>query len=125
MEIIISTKSDKPIYDQIVAQIKKLILKGVLVEGDPLPAMRSLAKSLKVSVITVQKAYEILQRDGFIDSAIGRGSFVAKQDKDMLNEENRKIIEEHLEKALRMAEEVGIDKREVISFLNNLIEMGE
>ncbi len=125
MDIIISTKSDKPIYDQIVAQIKKLILTEVLVEGDPLPAMRSLAKSLKVSVITVQKSYEILQREGFIDSAIGRGSFVAKQDKEMLNVENKKIIEQHLLKALSVAEEVGIDKMEVVSLLNNLIKTEE
>ncbi len=125
MEIIISSKSEKPIYDQIVSQIKKLILTEVLMEGDSLPAMRSLAKSLKVSVITVQKAYEILQRDGFIDSAVGRGSVVAKQDKETLYEENIQIIKQHLSSALAVAEDVGIGKKEVTSLLNRLIDKEE
>ena len=80
MEIILSSNSSKPIYTQITEQIKAQIMDGTLRAGDPIPSMRSLAKSLHVSVITVQRAYEELQRDGFIETTVGRGSFVAVQD---------------------------------------------
>ena len=79
MEIILSSNSSKPIYTQITEQIKAQIMDGTLRAGDPIPSMRSLAKSLHVSVITVQRAYEELQRDGFIETTVGRGSFVAVQ----------------------------------------------
>ena len=74
MEIIISSNTSKPIYEQITSQIKALIMSGELETGEPIPSMRALAKSLHVSVITVQKAYEDLQRDGFIETTVGRGS---------------------------------------------------
>ena len=77
MEIIISSNTSKPIYEQITSQIKAMIMSGELRAGDPIPSMRSLAKSIHVSVITVQKAYEDLQRDGFIETTVGRGSFVS------------------------------------------------
>ena len=77
MEIIISNNANKPIYEQITTQIKAMIMSGELQAGDALPSMRSLAKSIHVSVITVQKAYEDLQRDGFIETTVGRGSFVS------------------------------------------------
>mgnify|MGYP000134575370 FL=1 len=77
MEIIISNNANKPIYEQITSQIKAMIMSEELTAGDSLPSMRALAKSLHVSVITVQKAYEDLQRDGFIETTIGRGSFVS------------------------------------------------
>ena len=81
MEIIISNNANKPIYEQITSQIKAMIMSGELQAGDSIPSMRALAKSIHVSVITVQKAYEDLQRDGFIETTIGRGSFVAAQNK--------------------------------------------
>ena len=77
MEIIISNNANKPIYEQITTQIKAMIMSGELQAGDAIPSMRSLAKSIHVSVITVQKAYEDLQRDGFIETTVGRGSFVS------------------------------------------------
>lgn len=77
MDIIISSNTNMPIYEQITSQIKAMIMSGTLNTGDPIPSMRALAKSLHVSVITVQKAYEDLQRDGFIETTVGRGSFVS------------------------------------------------
>ena len=82
MEIIISNNANKPIYEQITTQIKAMIMSGELQAGDAIPSMRSLAKSIHVSVITVQKAYEDLQRDGFIETTVGRGSFVSARNKE-------------------------------------------
>ena len=90
MDIIISSNTSKPIYEQITSQIKAMIMSGELKTGDPIPSMRSLAKSIHVSVITVQKAYEDLQRDGFIETTVGRGSFVSAQNKDFYQEEQQR-----------------------------------
>ena len=90
MEIIISSNTSKPIYEQITSQIKAKIMSGELHTGDPIPSMRALAKSIHVSVITVQKAYEDLQRDGFIETTVGRGSFVSAQNKDFYQEEQQR-----------------------------------
>lgn len=103
MEIIISSNTSKPIYEQITSQIKAMIMSGELQTGDPIPSMRSLAKSLHVSVITVQRAYEDLQRDGFIETTVGRGSFVSAQNKDFYQEEQQRKAEEHLQ----IAAEIG------------------
>lgn len=108
MEIIISNKTSKPIYEQITSQIKALIMSGELQTGDPIPSMRSMAKSLHVSVITVQKAYEDLQRDGFIETTVGRGSFVSAQNKDFILEEQQKKIEKHLQETIELAKTSGI-----------------
>ena len=97
MEIIISNNANKPIYEQITSQIKAMIMSGELQEGDSIPSMRALAKSIHVSVITVQKAYEDLQRDGFIETTVGRGSFVSAQNKELYQEEQQRIAEEHLQ----------------------------
>ena len=88
MEIIISSNANKPIYEQITSQIKAMIMSGELQAGDSIPSMRSLAKSIHVSVITVQKAYEDLQRDGFIDTTVGRGSFVSAQNREFFRKNN-------------------------------------
>ena len=85
MEIIISNNANKPIYEQITSQIKAMIMSGELQAGDAIPSMRALAKSIHVSVITVQKAYEDLQRDGFIETTVGRGSFVSAQKQGILS----------------------------------------
>ena len=84
MEIIISNSTSKPIYEQITSQIKQMIMFGELKSGESIPSMRSLAKSLHISVITVQKAYEDLQKYGFIETTVGRGSFVRADNKDIL-----------------------------------------
>ena len=98
MEIIISNSSDKPIYEQIAMQIKSLIMNGTLSAGEALPSMRALAKDLHISVITVQRAYEDLTRDGFIETVSGKGSFVASPNKEFIQEEQLRIAEELLEK---------------------------
>ena len=99
METIISNNANKPIYEQITTQIKAMIMSGELQAGDAIPSMRSLAKSIHVSVITVQKAYEDLQRDGFIETTVGRGSFVSARNKEFYQEEQQRIAEEHLQAA--------------------------
>ena len=84
MEIILSNSSNEPIYQQITSQIKTMIIDGTLKTGDSMPSMRNLAKSLHVSVITAQHAYEDLQKDGFIETVAGKGTFVSAQNKDLL-----------------------------------------
>ena len=108
MEIIISSNTSKPIYEQITSQIKAMIMSGELKTGDSIPSMRALAKSIHVSVITVQKAYEDLQRDGFIETTVGRGSFVSAQNKDFYQEEQQRLAEEHLQEAADIGRISGI-----------------
>ena len=93
MEIILSNGSDKPIYEQICLQIKSMIMEGTLSAGEALPSMRALAKDLHISVITVQRAYEDLTRDGFIETVSGKGSFVASQNMDFIREEQLRTAE--------------------------------
>ena len=119
MDIIISSNTSKPIYEQITMQIKAMIMNGELPTCTPLPSMRALAKSIHVSVITVQKAYEDLQRDGFIDTTVGRGSFVAAQNKDFIQEEQQRRAEEHLQLAAEIGRTHGIP----ISKLTELLEL--
>lgn len=103
MNIIISNSSNLPIYEQITTQIKNQILKGELKEGDALPGMRSLAKDLKVSVITTKRAYNDLEQEGFIETIVGKGSFVASKNLELLREKKLKIIEGKLEDIVEMA----------------------
>lgn len=117
MEIIISSNTSKPIYEQITSQMKAMIMSGQLQTGDPIPSMRALAKSIHVSVITVQKAYEELQRDGFIETTVGRGSFVAAQNKDFYQEEQQRQAEAHLEAAVEIARTSGISLEKLIELL--------
>lgn len=117
MEIIISSNTSKPIYEQITSQIKALIMSGELKTGDAIPSMRALARSLHVSVITVQKAYEDLQRDGFIETTVGRGSFVAAQNKDFYQEEQQRRAEEHLAQAADIARASGIPLNKLVEIL--------
>jgi len=108
LDIIISSSTSKPIYDQISTQIKAMIMSGELKEGELLPSMRALAKSIHVSVITVKTAYENLQRDGFIETTIGRGSFVSAQNKDFVQEEQQRRAEEHLQQAAEIGRTYNI-----------------
>ena len=94
MDIVISNNTGKPIYEQITTQVKAMIISGELKAGDAIPSMRALAKSIHVSVITVQRAYEELQRDGFIETTVGRGSFVSAQNKEFYQEEHLQIAAE-------------------------------
>lgn len=108
MDIVISNASQKPIYEQITSQIKNMILSGTLKEGDTLPSMRLLARELRISVITTKRAYEDLERDGFIESVVGKGSFVAGRNIELLREEQLRIIENHLQNAVEAAKSSGI-----------------
>ena len=102
MEIVISNNANKPIYEQITSQIKAMIMSGELQAGEAIPSMRALARSIHVRVITVQKAYEDLQRDGFIETTVGRGSFVSAMNKELYQEEQQRLAEEHLQIAAQI-----------------------
>lgn len=122
MEIIISNSSSKPIYEQITSQMKALIMSGSLEPGQAIPSMRALAKTLHISVITVQKAYEDLQRDGFIETTVGRGSFVAYTSQDLFQEEQQKLIESHLAKAVDLAKSAGITEEQLCDLIKLFFE---
>ena len=117
MDIILSNSSNDPIYLQIVNQIKAMILSGELAEGEALPSMRNLAMQMRISVITTKRAYEELERDGFIESYTGKGSFVKGQNAELLRETNLKQIEEHLSKAVDIARMSGTTLDELQSIL--------
>ena len=125
MEILISTSTSKPIYEQITSQIKAQIMSGALQPGEALPSMRALAKSIHVSVITVQKAYEDLQRDGFIETTVGRGSFVAARNKEFYQEEQQRRAEEHLQAAADIARASGIALQTLVDVLTLFYQEGE
>lgn len=120
MDIIISNNRDKPIYEQIVSQIKNMIMSEELLAGDSLPSMRSLAKSIHVSVITVQRAYEELQRDGFIETEIGRGTYVLARNKEFYKEQQQKRIEEYMQLAIAAAKENALPLEKLIDILKIL-----
>lgn len=118
MEIIISNNASKPIYEQITSQIKAMIMSGELTAGEAIPSMRSLAKSIHVSVITVQKAYEDLQRDGFIETTVGRGSFVSAQNREFYQEQQLRIAEEHLQAAAEIGRQNNIPLKKLSELLD-------
>ncbi len=125
MDIIISNASGKPIYEQITAQIKEQIMSGELNEGDSLPSMRALAQQLRISIITTKRAYEELERDGFIESFTGKGSFVAARNKELFREENLRQIEQCLTLAVDKAKLCGISLEELSGILKLLFEGDE
>ena len=122
MEIIISNAGGTPIYEQIVSQVKGKIISGELAEGDALPSMRVLAKELRISVITTKRAYEELEREGFLYSVPGKGSFVAGKNTEFLKEEQLRRVEEHLQEAVKAAQLCGMEKQELVETLNVLWE---
>ena len=124
MDIIISNSAGKPIYEQISSQIKEMIMNGTLTEGDPLPSMRNLAKQLRISIITTKRAYEELERDGFIESFTGKGSFISRQNQDFVREEGLKQIEEYLTNAAEKAKHCGVEYTELAELLE-MIYKGE
>jgi GntR family transcriptional regulator len=125
MDIIISNASGKPIYEQITGQIKGMILSGVLLEGDALPSMRLLAKELRISVITTKRAYEELERDGFIETVMGKGSFVAGRNMELIREEQLRLAEGYLAQAMEVARQGGIQREELHRMLDLLYEEEE
>jgi GntR family transcriptional regulator len=118
MDIIISNSKSEPIYEQIYEQIKSHIMSGKLRAGDALPSMRLLAQELRISVITTKRAYEELERDGFIESYTGKGSFVKAQNAELLREENLRQTEELLSQACRLAQSCGISADELKAIID-------
>lgn len=122
MHIIISNHSKEPIYEQITNQVKTSILSGDLQEGEAIPSMRQLAKELKISVITTKRAYEELEKEGFIYSIVGKGSFIAEQNVDMVREKKRHAIEEQLAAVITNSREIGLSLEELQELLTLLYE---
>ena len=122
MQIIISNSSDKPIYQQIVDNIKEAILNGDLIGGEALPSIRTLAKDLKISNITTKRAYEELEKDGFIEAIATKGYFVKNKSEDFKKEEILKKVETSLNETIKIASTYGITKEEILNMLNILYE---
>lgn len=122
MNIIVSNSSQEPIYEQIASQIKNMIMRGELGEEDALPSIRNLARELQISVITTKRAYEELERDGYILSVPGKGSFVAAQNKELLKEIRLKIVEEKLAEAVDAGKSVELSLDEMQEMLKLLYE---
>lgn len=122
MNIVISNKDDRPIYEQITSQMKNMILSGKLEEGSQLPSIRALAKDLRISVITTKRAYEELERDGFIITVAGKGSYVAENNSAVLKEEKMKQFEENVRRLIEEAYNSGISKEEVKEIFDICLE---
>jgi GntR family transcriptional regulator len=122
MNILISNSSEKPIYEQITSQMKQMIISGELEAGSMLPSMRMLAKELRISVITTKRAYEDLERDGFIYTVVGKGSFIAEKNMEFVREEQLRIVEDHLGKAVAGAKAGGIGLDEIQEIVRLIYE---
>ncbi|MEL7564156.1 MAG: GntR family transcriptional regulator [Dehalobacterium sp.] len=122
MNIFISNASNQPIYEQIMNQMKSLIIKGELMEGELLPSIRNLAKELQISVITTKRAYDELERDGFISTVPGKGSYVSAQNKELLKETRLRIVEEKLADAVSAAKSIDLSLEEMQAMIRLLFE---
>ncbi len=122
MDIILSNSSGKPIYEQIAAQVKEQILSGALEAGDALPSMRLLARELRISVITTKRAYEELERDGFLENVPGKGCFVAAQNKELLRENQLRQVEEKLLEAIDEGRKGALSLEQLQEMLANLYQ---
>ena len=122
MDIIISNSSGKPIYEQIADQVKEQIMAGALAAGDALPSMRLLAKELRISVITTKRAYEELERDGFLENVPGKGCFVAAQNRELLREAQLRRVEEKLTQAIEEARRGAVSLEELKEMLTELYQ---
>lgn len=122
MNLIINHSSMQPIYEQIIGQIKEKIMHGELQEDTMLPSVRTLAKELKVSALTVKKAYDALEEEGFVTTVHGKGSFVACANQQMLLEEKRKEVEAELERAIRKGRSCGMNRDELRELFQIILE---
>ena len=125
MRIVISNASPDPIYEQIARQIRQQVISGELEEGEPLPSIRKLAKELQVSAITTKRAYDNLEREGFIDTVAGKGTFVAVQNAEFLREKKLTAVEETLSAIVREARMYGIDEGQIHQMITLLFQEGE
>ncbi|ASS91254.1 GntR family transcriptional regulator [Aeribacillus sp. FSL K6-2848] len=122
MKIILKNSSEQPLYQQIKDQIKGAILRQELKEGEKLPSIRSLANDLHVSVLTTKRVYEELEKEGFIITIVGKGSFVASENMEMLLESKRHLVEKKLSEVWQMARTLGINKEELYSMMDIIFE---
>ena len=125
MNILIDNRSGTPIYEQIYTQIKNQIIGGDLRQDEALPSIRSLAKDLRISVITTKRAYDELEQDGFIYTVAGKGSFVAAKNTQLLREENLRKIEGYFQEVLRLAPSCGLTADDLAEMLRLLSEEGQ
>lgn len=122
MNLFIDNKSSAPIYDQIYSQIKNQILNGSLKEDEALPSIRNLAKDLRISVITTKRAYDELEKDGFIYTIAAKGCFVAPKNIELMREENLKQIEHYMEEIARLAVLCNLSKKEIMDMFEFMME---
>ena len=122
VNVLIDNKSGTPIYDQIYSQIKSQIISGILKEDEMLPSIRGLAKDLRISFITTKRAYEELEKDGFIYTLPGKGCYVAPKNIELLREENLKKIEWHMDEIVRLAASCNLSKTDIIEMINFSLE---
>ena len=122
MKIIISNTSDIPLYQQIKDQIKYAILKNELVEGDPLPSIRSFANDLQVSVLTIRRVYEELEQEGFVVSQVGIGTFVSASNAELLRDTKRRLVEQKMQDMIQTAKSLNISKDELNAMMDILYE---
>jgi GntR family transcriptional regulator len=125
MKVIISNSSPDPIYEQITKQVKAQIISGDLAEGQTLPSIRRLAHDLQISVITTKRAYDELEKEGFINTVGGKGTFVAVQNPELLREKKMKIVEDKLAQAVDEAKLMGIGEDQIIHMLQLLFQEDE
>lgn len=122
MTILIDNKSGAPIYDQIYTQIKNQIIGGTLCEHEMLPSIRGLAKDLRISFVTTKRAYEELEKDGFIYTIQAKGCYVAPKNVELMREENLKKIEEHIEQIVQLASLCNLSNKELLDMVNFSLE---
>ncbi|MBY9078521.1 GntR family transcriptional regulator [Paenibacillus sp. HN-1] len=125
MNILLSNSSGEPIYAQIVSQVRQMILQGELAPGKALPSIRQLAKDLQISVITTKRAYEELEREGLVDSLVGKGSFVSGMNQQYIREQRYRLLEEKMREVLRDSRLLGMSLPETIEILKTLDEEEE
>lgn len=122
MTVLIDNKSGTPIYDQIYSQIKSQIISGSLGEDEMLPSIRSLAKDLRISFITTKRAYEELEKEGFIYTIPGKGCYVARKNTQLLQEEHLKQIEEHMEQIIHLAAACNLSREDILEMMKSELE---
>lgn len=122
MKIIINHSSMQPIYEQVVDQIKALIIDGTLKEQEPLPSVRVLSRELRISALTVKKAYDCLEEEGFVITVHGKGSFIANANQGLLMEERKKEVETELDQVLRKGRSYGLTDEELRELFDIIME---
>lgn len=122
MKIIVSNSGKQPIYEQIAEQIREQIIKGLLTTDTALPSIRNLAKELGISVITTKRSYEELEREGYIQTVPGKGTFIAHQNLDDIKEKKYKIVEDYIIKTVNESKNLGVTKAELIEMINLIYE---